>query len=65
MKFYYVHALDKEDCETATDSQLTLKEALARAREFLSDKEIFSAGAIRVKVYDEQTDECVRDWIIG
>lgn len=61
MKLYYVHALDADGCEIYTDSQLTKKEAVARAMAFRNDPEI-QKDLARVKIFAEVDDTCVADY---
>jgi hypothetical protein len=61
MKMYYVHALEADGCEIAADFHITKREANARFMEFRTDPKLKAAGAVRVKMFDERTGECVKD----
>lgn len=61
MRLYYVVARDIDGCDVAIDQQLTRKEAGETFMAFMIDKELHEAGAVRVQMCEEDSDECTRD----
>ncbi len=61
MKLYQVTARDADGCDTAVNAQLTLREARAVAIDWLIDRELHDAGAVRVMIENEATGEVIED----
>ncbi len=61
MKWFNVIARDADGCDTAINQGVTRKEAMRTMREWQTDAELIRAGAVRIQVVEEDTDECIED----